>query len=975
MKRKSCIVLIILMIWGLALVNVALATDTVLYNFTSAEQPYATSNLVIGPDGTMYGMTYDKGPLGFGTIFKFTGGAISLLHEFQGGLDGKNPQGSLTLSSNGLTLYGMTMGDSSDTGCDEGSCGTIFKIATNAVADDSTAITVLHSFGGYGASPADGSSPVGNLTLSSDGTTLYGMTFKGGVTENGNTHGGGTIFKISTASPYNISSLHNFTGAGGDGRSPYGNLTLSSDGTTLYGMTGFGGVNNLGAIFKIATNVDATNTNTPSPTIHSFSSATTDGSNPYTGSLTLSSNETTLYGMTQYGGANGLGTIFKIPTTAPYSISLLRSFTDADEDGSMPYGSLTLSSDGTTLYGPTDSGGANNIGMIFKILTTGSYDFSLLHSFGGSGDGTWPEGSLTLSSDGATLYGMTGSGGNDLTACNGNGCGTIFSVPLPVLSVTPASSPVAADAGTTPLYVTNTNPGTGSMSWTATVTPSAVWLSISPTSGTDTDAGTITASFSANTTTSSRSAIIVVTVPGAAGSPMSVNVTQSGTAPTYTVYNGNGNSSGFVPVDSTTYSGNATVTVLDNIHGLFKTNYTFSGWNTQAGGNGTARPARSFFDWNNGTEDVNLYAVWTLTPTPGPLLGPDPYVLLSKLTASNPANSNDYSMLGISVAISADGSRIVATSNNKMAYSFDRPANGVWADATETVVVPRPDDAYEWAQMVAISSDGSTAAIAGALEDDYTSVWVFKLVNGIWSQRARIHPAAAYFESVAISGDGLTVVAGAPEGNESVPRGVGLVYVFKTSDEWDDDILTPTYTLTQDVTNAGDSFGGSVTISQDGSTVAVGADNAPCARYEYDDYVKSWECYDSGPGAAYVFTKDGSSWSQAKLTAIGGANEDAFGARVAISSNGLTVAASAWNVTINGIDSSGAVYLFEKPGSGGWTPAINPSAKLTASDPIDWAQLGISLAINSDGSTVAATSTNATANSTVTAGATYIFGS
>jgi len=134
----------------------------------------------MGTDGTLYGMTFSGGSSGLGTIFKFTGGAIILLHEFQGGLDGKNPEGSLILS--GDYLYGMTMGEGDDTTCNAGSCGTIFKIHKDTLATTSpNAIIPLHSFTGYQATPAGGSSPIGNLTLSSDGDTLYGMTDMGGL--------------------------------------------------------------------------------------------------------------------------------------------------------------------------------------------------------------------------------------------------------------------------------------------------------------------------------------------------------------------------------------------------------------------------------------------------------------------------------------------------------------------------------------------------------------------------------------------------------------------------------------------------------------------------------------------------------------------------------------------------------------------------------------------------------------------------
>ncbi len=240
MKRKSCMVFIILMIWGLALANVTLASYTKLYDFTSTESPYATGNLVMGTDGTLYGMTFNGGSSGLGTIFKFTEGAIILLHEFQGGADGKYPEGSLILS--GDYLYGMTMGEGDDTNCDAGSCGTIFKIHKDTLAaTNPNAIIPLHSFAGYEAIPSGGSSPIGNLTRSPNGDYLYGMTFKGGVVTGTYTRGAGTIFKISTESPNSITYLHNFTAADGDGSYPYGNLTLSSDGATLYGMTDLGG--------------------------------------------------------------------------------------------------------------------------------------------------------------------------------------------------------------------------------------------------------------------------------------------------------------------------------------------------------------------------------------------------------------------------------------------------------------------------------------------------------------------------------------------------------------------------------------------------------------------------------------------------------------------------------------------------------------------------------------------------------------
>jgi hypothetical protein len=94
------------------------------------------------------------------------------------------------------------------------------------------------------------------------------------------------------------------------------------------------------------------------------------------------------------------------------------------------------------------------------------------------------------------------------------------------LVISPTSRSVTKDAGTTTFGVSNT--GTGTMPWTAAVTPASTWLSI--TSGSSgSNVGTINCSFTANTSTSARTATIRVTATGATGSPKDVTVTQAGT--------------------------------------------------------------------------------------------------------------------------------------------------------------------------------------------------------------------------------------------------------------------------------------------------------------------------------------------------------------------------------------------------------------------------------------------------------------
>lgn len=80
-------------------------------------------------------------------------------------------------------------------------------------------------------------------------------------------------------------------------------------------------------------------------------------------------------------------------------------------------------------------------------------------------------------------------------------------------------------------------------------------------------------------------------------------------ASTYTVtYNGNGNTGGTVPVDTVRYLTGTSVTVAENVGGLVRTGYWFTGWNTAADGSGTNRTAGIIFMM--GSSDVMLYAQW-----------------------------------------------------------------------------------------------------------------------------------------------------------------------------------------------------------------------------------------------------------------------------------------------------------------------------------------------------------------------------
>ena len=198
------------------------------------------------------------------------------------------------------------------------------------------------------------------------------------------------------------SVLYSFTG-GTDGGSPGAGLIQGSDGN-FYGTTQVGGASGYGTVFKV----------TPAgveTVLYSFGGGT-DGSYPYAG-LTQGA-DGNFYGTTEQGGANSLGTIFKV---TPAGVETVLWTFGGGTDGHNPYGTLIQGADGN-FYGTTFQGGTNNHGTIFEITPAGIE--TVLYSFGGVPytDGWFPQGGLIQGADG-NFYGTTEAGG-------ANGYGTVF---------------------------------------------------------------------------------------------------------------------------------------------------------------------------------------------------------------------------------------------------------------------------------------------------------------------------------------------------------------------------------------------------------------------------------------------------------------------------------------------------------------------------------------------------------------------
>jgi uncharacterized repeat protein (TIGR03803 family) len=272
--------------------------------------------------------------------------------------------------------------------------GTLYSVTPSGTE------SVLHSFNNY---TGDGSFPVASVinVLRAGHATVYGTTENGGG-GCGSVGGCGTVFAVSSGTE---SVLHQFNGYG-DGTHPYGAL-LSYHGK-LYGTTSTGGAYNLGTVFAISLSSGGESV------LHSFGDGSGDGASPqYVRLVELNG---ILFGTTEYGGANGLGTVFSITPSGAESV--LYSFSGYPGDGSHPYAGL-INVNGT-LYGTTYNGGVGNAnsGTVFSLTPSGSE--TILYAFSNDAtSGGAPTDSLIFVH--GTLYGTTSQGG-------ASGYGTVFSL-------------------------------------------------------------------------------------------------------------------------------------------------------------------------------------------------------------------------------------------------------------------------------------------------------------------------------------------------------------------------------------------------------------------------------------------------------------------------------------------------------------------------------------------------------------------
>lgn len=220
-------------------------------------------------------------------------------------------------------------------------------------------------------------------------------------------------------------------------------------------------------------------------------------------------------------------------------------------------------------------------------------------------------------------------------------------------------------------------------------------------------------------------------------------------------------------------------------------------------------------------------------------------------------------------------------------------------EQTQKIYAGNPEASGGFGRSVAISGDGSTI-ISGAFGEDGAGTdrgagYIFTKVGGTWTQQARVinsdsGDSQTFGLAVDLTSDGNTAIIGRTTEAYIFTRGSG-------SPLWTEQVeLNPTGGIS--INHNG------VAISPNGSTAAVG-DNIDSVTFTYT-------------GAAHVFRKNGGSWlEETKLLPSPLVERDNVGASVSITGNGDTVIAGGPRIT-GGTNNRGVMHAWTREGSPGW---------------------------------------------------------
>ena len=357
-------------------------------------------------------------------------------------------------------------------------------------------------------------------------------------------------------------------------------------------------------------------------------------------------------------------------------------------------------------------------------------------------------------------------------------------------------------------------------------------------------------------------------------------------------------------------------------------------------------------------------------------------------------NAGSYDEFGMMVAISADGNTLAVGaagegSGDREPDNDDAPAAGAvyvflrvgnnW-NQQAYIKADNPESVDSFGESIALSADGNRLAVGAPGEDgdgmgvnpspnngsnNSGAVYTFNRFDSQWTQDAYVKASNTHVEdwfgsAVALSGDGETLVVGAPMDQANF---AGTAYVFLRSGDppWEQQ----TY-LTPSRADAGDGFAESLALSFNGNLLAVGSFREDGSAIGINGTESDNSAEDAG--AVYLFSWNGTAWRQSfYIKASNTGSDDKFGGTIALSASGDRMAVGAYLEQssakgINGeqgnnqADSAGAVYVFEFIHEETWRQQAYVKASNTAANhmfgtAVALASVGTLLAVGSlDGS-------------------------
>jgi hypothetical protein len=284
----------------------------------------------------------------------------------------------------------------------------------------------------------------------------------------------------------------------------------------------------------------------------------------------------------------------------------------------------------------------------------------------------------------------------------------------------------------------------------------------------------------------------------------------------------------------------------------------------------------------------------------------------SVLEASDAANGD---LFGFRVSLSADGSVLAVGSpswegvigtNRGGVYIYDWTGSA-WAQRGSVLEASDAANGDQFGFSVSLSADGSVLVVGapdweGVIGANRGGVYIYDWTGSAWVQRGSVLEASdaasgeSFGTSVCLMADGSVLAVGAYrwEGVTGTDRGGVYIYDW-TGSAW---VQRGSVLEASDAAD-GDRFGSDVSLSSDGSILAVGAQTRNGGG--------------TNRGGVYIYDWTGSAWVQrgSVLEASDAADGDQFGYGVSLSADGsvLVVGALIWE-GVAGID-RGGVYLYD----------------------------------------------------------------